>query len=67
MFSINRYRNQKSEPQYLEEGKLYYMQCLLKEIKSLNHMAVGMRTPSGMEDKPISPEHFTLNVSSLGE
>lgn len=66
MFSINR-PNQKSEPQYLEEGKLYYMECLFKEKTYLDHMAVGMRTPRGLEDKPISPEHFTLNVSSLGE
>ncbi|CAB4003297.1 Hypothetical predicted protein [Paramuricea clavata] len=46
--------SQTSSPVQLEKGKIYYMEALLKEGGGGDHIAVGVKLPSGSLQRPIS-------------
>ena len=72
-----KYAEQKSEPVYLEEGKLYYIMALMKEGHGGDNLAVRWQWPNGTMDEPISsaylfwpgslPVHTNFSISEEGE
>ena len=45
--------SQTSQPVSLVQGKVYYMEGLLKEGGGGDHLSVAVRLPSGPEEKPL--------------
>jgi hypothetical protein len=73
----HKFQEQKSEPVYLEKGKLYYIMALMKEGYGGDNLAVKWQWPDGTTDEPISAEylfwpesaplHTNFSISSAGE
>lgn len=53
---------QKSKPVTLEQGKVYFMQALVKEGGGGDHLAVKVKLPSGAVQAPISPTDVFTGV-----
>ncbi|MEO0896213.1 MAG: PQQ-dependent sugar dehydrogenase [Bacteroidota bacterium] len=49
-----KYPEQQSAPVYLEAGKAYYVEALVKEQGGGDNLAVGWTLPSGGDERPIS-------------
>ena len=48
-----RYPEQTSQPVNLVKGKVYYMEGRVKEGGAGDHLSVGVKLPSGIEEKPL--------------
>ena len=49
-----KFPEQQSSPVYLEAGKKYYVEALMKEGAGLDNMAVGWQLPGGTMERPIT-------------
>lgn len=54
-----KFPEQQSEPIYLEEGKRYYIEAVMKEGLGSDHLSVGWKRPSGTEELPMSAEYMS--------
>ena len=52
--------SQTSSAVQLEKGKVYYMEALMKEGGGGDHIAVGVKLPSGTLQRPISQEDIYI-------
>ena len=52
--------SQTSSAVQLEKGKVYYMEALMKEGGGGDHIAVGVKLPSGIFQRPISQEDIYI-------
>ena len=48
-----RYPEQTSQPVNLVKGKVYYLEGRVKEGGAGDHLSVGVKLPSGVEEKPL--------------
>ena len=55
--------SQTSSAVQLEKGKVYYMEALMKEGGGGDHIAVGVKLPSGTLQRPISQEDIYIRPS----
>ncbi|XP_031566278.1 adhesion G protein-coupled receptor L2-like [Actinia tenebrosa] len=63
---INDYKEKyKSEPQFLEEGKLYFMKILFKQGWGIELMDIAIELPNGVTEAPMSPDHLRRDVTSI--
>ncbi|XP_031561343.1 uncharacterized protein LOC116297281, partial [Actinia tenebrosa] len=58
-------RKYKSEPQFLEEGKLYFMKILFKQGWGIELMDIAIELPNGVTEAPMSPDHLRRDVTSI--
>lgn len=61
----NKYASQKSGAIYLEEGKYYFMQALMKEEGGGDHLSVGWQLPDGTLQQPMPADQFYLAPAEL--
>ena len=52
---------QKSNAVYMKKGEYYYMEALMKDDHQVDHMEVGLKTPSGEVYKVI-PQSFLWTI-----
>ena len=63
MFYNNRFPNRQiAKPIQLQQGKVYFMQALLKEIGGGDHLTVKVKLPSGVEKIPLGGEDVFTGV-----
>jgi hypothetical protein len=55
------YSEQRSAPVFLEEGKKYYLECLMKEGWGGDHLSVQWQWPDGHMESPMSALHFQID------
>lgn len=60
----DRYTTQKSALIHLVAGQRYYVEALLKEGTSADHLAVGWQLPGGTLERPIGANRISPFVSS---
>jgi len=63
----DRYASQKSPPESLTAGKFYYIEALMKEGVSTDHIEVGWTLPSGTPEQPIPAGRMFLRPSDGDE
>ena len=56
--------SQTSSPVQLQKGKVYYMEALMKEGGGGDHIAVGVKLPSGTLQRPISQADIYIRPPS---
>lgn len=61
----NKYTSQKSGGIYLEEGKYYYVEALMKEEGGGDNLAVGWQLPNGTIQQPMPANQFFLAPAEL--
>ena len=49
-----RYQEQKSESVFLDKCRLYRMEAFMREETGNDHISVGMRTPTGNYERPVT-------------
>ena len=49
----------------MEKGKRYYIEALLKEGGGGDHIAVGVKLPSGTVQRPVSPEDIYIRPPGI--
>ena len=49
----NKFPEQKSADVYLEKGRTYYIEALMKETTDEDHLSVGWKLPGGQLERPI--------------
>jgi hypothetical protein len=60
-----KFPQQRSEPIFLEAGKRYYTQVLMKEGWGADHLAVRCRIPSGQILEPMPASYFRIMGGNL--
>ena len=56
-----RFRNQKSNTVYMKKGKYYYMEAIMKDDHQIDHLEVGLQTPSGKIFNVIPEQYLWTN------
>ncbi|MEM6764825.1 MAG: PA14 domain-containing protein [Bacteroidota bacterium] len=60
----NKYPEQISAGIYLEAGKTYYIEALMKETAAEDNLSVAWELPNGQEEAPIDGKHLSPYVES---
>ncbi|MEL6191510.1 MAG: T9SS type A sorting domain-containing protein, partial [Bacteroidota bacterium] len=60
----DKYEEQQSAPVYLEQGKRYYIEAMMKEGLGSDHLSVGWQLPSGTLELPMSAENMSPYVTT---
>ena len=64
-FAFFRDPSQTSSPVQLEKDKVYYMEALMKEGGGGDHIAVGVKLPSGTLQRPISQQDIYIRPPGM--
>ena len=56
-----------SNPQYLVDNKVYFIEVLLKQGIGLDGMFLGIQTPSGEMKAPIPSENLLKSITEKRE
>ena len=55
-------KRQVSKPVQLQQGKVYFMQAILKEGAGGDHLSVKVKLPSGVEKAPLGGKDVYTGV-----
>ena len=61
-FPLHRYAGQTSNPIYLQKGKFYYMESIMKDDHQADHLEVGLKTPDGSFYKVVPSQFLWINL-----
>ncbi|XP_029196209.2 uncharacterized protein LOC114961608 [Acropora millepora] len=61
-YEYDRYAGQTSNPIYLQKGKFYYMESIMKDDHQADHLEVGLKTPDGSFYNVVPSQFLWINL-----